>query len=109
VNALRDITVTYHHDPPFGWWFASDDIPGWTGAGASLLEAYKLAGEGVPFALETHAVRVTHRLADDVPTPSSGSADIGSEVPVADLWPASQLEAVGFEPRAEVLRVPVAG
>jgi len=106
---LRDITVTYHYDPPCGWWFASDDIPGWTGAAASLLEAYKLAGEGVPFALETHAVCVTHRLADDVPTSSSGSVESGSEVHFADLWPATELEAVGFEPRAEVLRVSVAG
>lgn len=108
MNVLRDITVTYHHDPPYGWWFASEDIPGWTGAAASLLDAYKLAGEGVHFALETHAVRVTHRLAEDVPTPGGDPAGTDSEIAAADVWPASELEAVGFEPRAEVLRVPVA-
>ena len=106
---MRNITVTHHHEPPYGWWFASDDISGWTGAAASLLEAYKFAGEGVFFTLETYAVRVTHRLADDVPAPSSGSPGTGPEIPAADFPSASELEAVGFEPRVKMLRVSVAG
>lgn len=111
MKEFRDITVTYHRDPPYGWWFESADIPRWTGVGASLREAYDLAVEGVAFALETHAVRVTHRLAEDEPAPLDGSSNAASDEVYAatGYQTVADLEAVGVEPRAEFLRIPVAG
>jgi len=71
---MREIIVVYHYEAPYGWWVDSPAIDGWSASGETLEEAYAMATEGVAFALDTHAVRLTHRLADDVPPPVESAA-----------------------------------
>jgi predicted RNase H-like HicB family nuclease len=40
-----------HHRDAAGWWAESPDIDGWPAAGNTYAEVFKLAEEGVPFAL----------------------------------------------------------
>lgn len=64
MTSLRDITVIYHHEAPYGWWCESPDVPNWSGAANTLPELLSLASDGVRFALETDAVNIIHLLGD---------------------------------------------
>jgi len=44
MDAIR---IIYHHEPPYGWWAESPDLPGWSAAGATFEATRALAEEGV--------------------------------------------------------------
>lgn len=54
------VVMVYHHEPE-GWWARSDDLPGFTAAGATFDEVRELAHSGAEFYLE-RPVEVEDRL-----------------------------------------------
>ena len=56
---METVRVIYHHEGD-GWWAESPDVEGWSAAGDSYAEVAKLAGEGIPFALERDDVALEH-------------------------------------------------
>jgi predicted RNase H-like HicB family nuclease len=51
VNDPVKVVMHYHHEPE-GWWANSDDLPGFTAAGATFDEVRDLAHSGAGFYLE---------------------------------------------------------
>jgi predicted RNase H-like HicB family nuclease len=58
-DRMETVRVIYHHETD-GWWAESPDVEGWSAAGATYAEVAKLAGEGIPFALERDDVVLEH-------------------------------------------------
>ena len=56
---METVRVIYHHEAD-GWWAESPDVDGWSAAADTYAEVAKLAGEGIPFALERDDVRLGH-------------------------------------------------
>ena len=54
--------IDYHHEPE-GWWADSNDLPGFSAAGATFDEVRELAHSGAEFDLE-RPVEVEDRLPD---------------------------------------------
>ena len=55
---METVRVIYHHEAD-GWWAESPDVEGWSAAGDTYAEVAKLAGEGIPLALEQN-VKLEH-------------------------------------------------
>ena len=51
VSGPTKVVMQYHHEPE-GWWARSDDLPGFTAAGATYEEVRELAHSGAEFYLE---------------------------------------------------------
>jgi predicted RNase H-like HicB family nuclease len=62
VSGPAKVIMEYHCEPE-GWWAVSDDLPGFSAAGATLDEVRKLAHSGAEFYLE-RPVEVEDRLPD---------------------------------------------
>ena len=60
MSGPTKVVMDYHHEPE-GWWADSDDLPGFTAAGATLDEVRELAHSGAEFYLE-RPVEVEDRL-----------------------------------------------
>jgi predicted RNase H-like HicB family nuclease len=52
------VRVLYHHESD-GWWAESPDVEGWSAAGDTYAEVFKLAEESIPFAL-TDSAKLEH-------------------------------------------------
>jgi predicted RNase H-like HicB family nuclease len=70
VSGPVKVVMEYHHEPG-GWWADSDDLPGFTAAGASFDEVRELAHSGAEFYLE-RPVEVEDRLPDPQPEGPTG-------------------------------------
>jgi predicted RNase H-like HicB family nuclease len=60
VSGPVKVVMEYHHEPE-GWWADSDDLPGFSAAGATFDEVRELAHAGAEFYLE-RPVEVEDRL-----------------------------------------------
>ena len=60
LSGPAKVVMEYHHEPE-GWWADSDDLPGFTAAGATFDEVRELAHSGAEFYLE-RPVEVEDRL-----------------------------------------------
>jgi predicted RNase H-like HicB family nuclease len=60
LSGPAKVVIDYHHEPE-GWWADSDDLPGFTAAGATFDEVRELAHSGAEFYLE-RPVEVEDRL-----------------------------------------------
>jgi predicted RNase H-like HicB family nuclease len=49
MNAAR---ILHHHEPPYGWWFESPDLPGLTGSASTYVESQARAESAARFHLE---------------------------------------------------------
>jgi predicted RNase H-like HicB family nuclease len=54
MHLMDTVRVIYHCEAD-GWWAESPDVAGWYAAGDSYEEVFKLAEEGVAFALGREA------------------------------------------------------
>lgn len=62
VSGPARVVIDYHHEPE-GWWADSNDLPGFSAAGATFDEVRELAHSGAEFYLE-RPVEVEDRLPD---------------------------------------------
>lgn len=62
---LTSVNVIYHYEDG-SWWADSPDIARWSAAASEITDLVELVVEGVPFALESDDVDITHTPAPDL-------------------------------------------
>ncbi|MBF6620676.1 MAG: hypothetical protein ITG02_10660 [Patulibacter sp.] len=52
---MNSVRILHHHEPPYGWWFESPDLPGLTGGAGTYVESRARAESAARFHLECEA------------------------------------------------------
>lgn len=75
---MNPVRILHHHEPPYGWWFESPDLPGLTGSAGSYAQSQVRAESASRFHLECEAEE------QGLPAPDLTAVEFEHFVPAPD-------------------------